>query len=491
MKLLNLLPLAPLASAFTLPNQEIFQELSRKTQDKYAEARDRASWTKDAVQDGVDGIRGDISDITRTVKSRVGNLHKSAATTLDDALAFGHEAGKSLTDEIFDAQSWISSGLDQMYDAEERLNRPLDHEHDGRPPHRKPPPHHKKPHHGHGPPNETVYQLISNSKYTTKLAGLINEFPDLVEALNGTKANYTIFAPTDKAFEKIPEDAPKPSKEVLKKILSYHVSSDFYPAGRVLVTHTIPTLLVGDELSSQPVPQRLSVNIGLRGLTLDFYARVIAIDIFGTNGVIHGLDSLLIPPPRSLKIIDLLPGEFSTLELALVKTGLLDDLAKDNSKGGTLFAPSNFAFQKLGPRVNGFLFSKYGLKYLKALLQYHLVPEITLYSDAAYFPKDDEDKNVLIKDVPKGYYHFDLPTLLEDRELSVDVARYGGFISIKVNGFARVTVQDGIARDGVIHVVGDVLVPPKKFPPGMTETDEYEGGEICVEELKRRLEPYL
>jgi len=86
-----------------------------------------------------------------------------------------------------------------------------------------------------------------------------------------------VFAPTDKAFEKIPEKAPKPSKEDLKKILLYHVSDDFFPAGRVLVTHTFPTLLSVDTLGIGP--QRLSNQISLKGLTVNFYSRIVAIDI--------------------------------------------------------------------------------------------------------------------------------------------------------------------------------------------------------------------
>jgi uncharacterized surface protein with fasciclin (FAS1) repeats len=93
-------------------------------------------------------------------------------------------------------------------------------------------------------------KLISESKYTTKLAKLIDEYDDLVKLLNGTKANYTVFAPTDEAFEKIPHHGKKPSKEVLKSILLYHVSDDFYPAGRVLHSYTIPTLYVKSRVQS-------------------------------------------------------------------------------------------------------------------------------------------------------------------------------------------------------------------------------------------------
>lgn len=258
---------------------------------------------------------------------------------------------------------------------------------------------------------------------------------------------------------------------------------DFYPAARVLVTHTVPTLLKGDHLGSEPLPQRLSFNVGLKGLTVNFYSRIVAINIFGTNGVIHGVDSLILPPPNVIKIIDLLPGEFSTLELGLGKTGLLEKLNTTDHKGGTFFAPSNFAFQKLGPKINAFLFSTYGQKYLKALLEYHVVPDNTLYSDAYYKAESKAQEGV-----PKGYFHVDLPTLLEDRSLSIDIARYGGFISIKVNGFGRVTVKDGIAQDGVIQVVSDVLIPPKKVGgPGA----QWTGEELEVEDLMDRLEPYV
>ena len=92
-----------------------------------------------------------------------------------------------------------------------------------------------------------------------------------------TDDTTAVFAPSDKAFEKIPEKAPKPSKEELKKILLYHVSEDFYPAGKVLVTHTVPTLLSVDTVGVGP--QRLATEVSLKGLTVNFYSRIVAIDI--------------------------------------------------------------------------------------------------------------------------------------------------------------------------------------------------------------------
>jgi uncharacterized surface protein with fasciclin (FAS1) repeats len=304
--------------------------------------------------------------------------------------------------------------------------------------------------------------------------------------LNGTKANYTVFAPTDEAFEKIPEHGRKPSKEVLKSILLYHVSDDFYPAGRVLHSYTIPTLYEPEKLLGHK--QRLTVRVTLKGPAINFYAKLVAVNIFATNGVIHGIDSILVPPPNVAQIIDLLPGEFSTLELGLGKTGLFDKINSTEypHEGGTFFAPSNFAFQKLGPRINAFLFSKYGAKYLKALLEYHIVVNQTLYSDAFYDATNDDSEDITAR---PPYYHYDLATALSGKYLAVDVARYGPFVTIRINGFSRVTIHDGVASDGVIQVVSDVLIPPKNAASG--EQAFWKGEEMTVEDLKERLQPFV
>ncbi|MCJ1228808.1 hypothetical protein MMC12_005471 [Toensbergia leucococca] len=451
MKITSVLPLVAFATAFVIPDEQVMSQLSIESHKPADSVFDRLP-SKDQL----------IGEFQNTFSRVV----KSSKNAFDEAFEIATETGNTVSqrieESVFDTKSW----LDTAYTSINDLGK-----------------HGRHGHHGHyGKPNQTVYELIAGSKYTTKLAALISEYDDLVELLNGTTANFTVFAPIDKAFEKIPEHAPKPSKEFLKKVLTYHISSEFYPAGRVLVTHTIPTLLEGESLGGEA--QRLSTNIGLRGLTVNFYSRIIAIDIFGTNGVIHGVESILIPPPKTVDIISFLPGEFSTLELGLGKTGLITALNDTTSHvGGTLFAPSNFAFQKLGPRINGFLFSRYGQKYLKALLKYHVVANQTLYSDAYY--KADKVEEATI---PKGLFHVDLPTLLCDRSLSIDVARFGRIITIKINGFSDVTIEDGIAKDGVIHVVSNVLIPPKQVG-GMNI--QWQGEELTEEDLKDRLDPFM
>jgi len=109
----------------------------------------------------------------------------------------------------------------------------------------------------------------------------------------------------------------------------------------------------------------------------------------------------------------------------------------------------------------------------------------TLYSDAFYKAKS-EDKAVEGTEIPKGQYHVDLETLLKEKSLSIDIMRWGGFITILINSFRSVAVQDGIAKDGVIHVVSDVLIPPKT-PGGAAYMDE----EMSVEDFKERFDSFI
>ena len=378
-------------------------------------------------------------------------------------------------------------------------------------------------HGGHHKPDKSVYELIAGSKYTTKLASLIDQYEDLVDLvglpalmlpqtgllmqsqLNGTSANFTVFAPTDCAFAKIPKHAPEPSKEFLKDLLTYHISEDFYPAFRLLSHPTIATLLPGNGLSTDPkgTPQRLSYQVGFFApLTLNYYAKVVAVNIFGTNGVVHGIDSILVPPIKAAEAITFVPTVFSTLELGLRKTGLYSAINDtSNHLGGTLFAPTNSAFAGLGFKANAFLFSECGQKYLKALLKYHVAANQTLYTDE-YYPADKSGETTAI---PKGKFHVrtlkivsikfeltidqvDLQTLLHGHSLSIDIARFGGLIDFRINGFTGLAAANLVAADGVVHVLSSVLIPPKEVNGRL---EAYKGEELTEEELKKRLEPLV
>ena len=78
--------------------------------------------------------------------------------------------------------------------------------------------------------------------------------------------------------------------------------------------------------------------------------------------------------------------------------------------------------------------------------------------------------------------------MLEDRSLSIDVARYGRLIKININAFSTVVIEDGIVDDGVIQVVSNVLIPPKSVNNVMSY---WQGEELDIEDFKNRLELFV
>ncbi|KYK54367.1 fasciclin domain family protein [Drechmeria coniospora] len=329
-------------------------------------------------------------------------------------------------------------------------------------------------------PRLTIYELIHRSEHTTKFAKLVDDHPSIVELLKSTKANHTLFVPTNEAFDHVPAH-DKPSKEFVESILKYHVGIGIYPARRILSTHTLPTAL--DEKLLGGEPQRLRTSIGFRGVTINFYSKVVVANIEATNGIIHAVDHILVPPPYAGRIITLLPGQFSTLLLAYEKTEFVKYIHGVTLVGSTVFAPSNDAFKRLGIRANAFLFNtEKGVRYLKALLKYHISPNATLYSDAYYDKTGGKDVGASERE------HYDLPTLLSRARVSVDISRWAGFSAMVVNGFVGVSVRDGLAKNGVIQMLDKVLIPAHKHRHDGKSADV---DEIDVEELMERLDPYL
>jgi uncharacterized surface protein with fasciclin (FAS1) repeats len=270
MKLSTLLPLAALGSAFVIVDEAVLNKVpieSKETPktflDKLPSKDDVVSYVEEAF-DGVTALSGNALD---------------KAFRVNDAGAF--QCHSSMT--AFDVQAWLSSGVSPFADSAETMEvdafeimkvMESDEDRPKRPHHG---PHHKKPHHHHKP-NRTIWEMISTSKYTTKLAKLVSEFDDLVDVLNGTSSNITLFAPTDKAFEKIPDHHKKPNKELIHNVLRYHVSPGFYPAGRVLITHTIPSAYSEERLGGEA--QRLRVGFSIfKGLNINFFSKVVAANI--------------------------------------------------------------------------------------------------------------------------------------------------------------------------------------------------------------------
>jgi len=136
-------------------------------------------------------------------------------------------------------------------------------------------------------PANIVETAIAAGQFKTLAAAL--EAAGLVDALTG-EGPFTVFAPTDEAFAKLPagtvESLLKPeNKEKLKSILLYHVVPGNVTAKQVMKLNgrTVKTLEGG------------SIKVStVHGVTVDG-ARVTKTDIQASNGVIHVIDTVLIP----------------------------------------------------------------------------------------------------------------------------------------------------------------------------------------------------
>ncbi|MEM9236088.1 MAG: fasciclin domain-containing protein [Verrucomicrobiota bacterium] len=135
-------------------------------------------------------------------------------------------------------------------------------------------------------PTETVVAIAAgNEDFSTLVAAV--KAAGLAEALSG-EGPFTIFAPTNDAFAKLPEGTVetllKPeNKEKLQNILKYHVVS-----GKVMakdVTAGEVKMLSGDKATIKVADGAVSID----------KAKVVKTDIVGTNGVIHVIDAVILP----------------------------------------------------------------------------------------------------------------------------------------------------------------------------------------------------
>ena len=139
------------------------------------------------------------------------------------------------------------------------------------------------------PEGQTIIQTVASETNFSTLVGLL-KVSNLTDTLNGT-TNYTLFAPSNEAFDKIPSSALATlanNTTALKRVLLYHVvpgtllSKDIKGNG---------TLTTANGLS---LPYSVTSTV----VTVD-NASITKTDINATNGVIHVIDSVMIPPANA------------------------------------------------------------------------------------------------------------------------------------------------------------------------------------------------
>lgn len=258
---------------------------------------------------------------------------------------------------------------------------------------------------------------VANSSFTTLVSALSGA--GLVPALSDPKGTFTVFAPTNEAFAQltsVPED--------LKPILLYHVlASTVYANG--VTTGYAKTL---SNFMDHPMDMYINITSGVK---INNSASVVFADVVGTNGVIHVIDKVLLPP--TVVGIALDNSNFSTLVQAVVKAGLVETL----NTGGpfTVFAPTNDAFQKLFTALKVTGISDLTAEQLTPILLYHVVAG---------------------NNVSSGLANGNIPSL-QGSAIKVNVGK-----AVVLNNTTNVSLADVQGTNGVIHVIDEVLLPPGK-----------------------------
>lgn len=270
-----------------------------------------------------------------------------------------------------------------------------------------------------------VETAVASEDFDTLVAAV--KAADLVETLSG-KGLFTVFAPTDAAFANLPkgtlETLLKPeNKGRLTDILTFHVVPGSLPAKKVLGAKHLTTV------------QGQRALIAMDGDTATIGgAAIVKTDIHCSNGIIHVIDSVILPSSKNLVEVAQEAGSFNTLLKAATEAGLAPALM--NKGPFTVFAPSDAAFAKLPDGTLSSLLEPQNREKLASILKAHVV-EGRVYSDQA----------MKLSSAPTigGY---EVPVSRMEKGLKV--------------GGARVVATDIQAANGVIHVIDSVIIPKSK-----------------------------
>ncbi len=274
-------------------------------------------------------------------------------------------------------------------------------------------------------PMSIADHAVANSSFSSLVAALSKA--SLVAALDDDTKTYTVFAPTNDAFAALLKALGATlndlSAATLSPILLYHVVNGYVPSTAVAAGY-VPTLSTA---FGKTVSLQLSVTGGVK---LNNTVNVIATDVVGTNGIVHVIDKVLLPP--TVVEIAQQNSSFSTLVLAVVKA----DLAVTLSGAGpfTVFAPTNDAFAAL--------FKTLGVSGIDALSKEALIPILLAHVVSG---------NLQSGSLTSG----SVPTLNSKKSLNVIVGSNG----VTIDGSVNVTKADVQGKNGVVHVINKVIVP--------------------------------
>jgi transforming growth factor-beta-induced protein len=276
---------------------------------------------------------------------------------------------------------------------------------------------------------------LSSQPNLTTFYGLIQKYPDILLQLPSYNG-VTILAPSNEAFSRIPYTALNTAfstnnQDTITNVLEYHIAQGTRIAAQ-LVPGTplfVPTLLTSPEWANVTGGQRVEI-VEQAGDVVVFVSgkgsrsTLLSADIEFTGGVIQIIDDLLIPPTN---IIDTTTAfNLNSFQGALYAS---KDNGTFNAANVTVFAPSNAAFEALGPAIINMTAEE-----LATVMEYHLVPGGVFYSTS----------------------------LTNGTQLTT---KQGGKLTVRQSGnnfyinSAQLLTTDVLIANGVLHVIDNVLNP--------------------------------
>ncbi|KAL3847913.1 hypothetical protein ACJMK2_018803 [Sinanodonta woodiana] len=238
---------------------------------------------------------------------------------------------------------------------------------------------------------------------------------------------FTIFCPTNEAFENLPGDVMermKTDKQMLMDMMKYHLTS-----GMMMSSHFTNEMMVDSMMMMDGMPIGIRMNMYMNGMLMTANGSpIIKADQMATNGMIHMVGRVMFPMPMKS-----IPEEFMEPELSYLTTAIKTAGFASSLTGGpfTIFAPSNDAFMKLPPGELQMLMANKTA--LTEVLTYHMV-------DGTFW---------------SASFHngMSIPTF-EGQNLMINTDG----MKVMVNN-AEVMIADIACTNGVIHMINSVLMP--------------------------------
>ncbi|MGI0105758.1 glycan-binding surface protein [Salinimicrobium sp. WS361] len=279
-------------------------------------------------------------------------------------------------------------------------------------------------------------EIISSTPNLSSFYGAMEGVELNIDSILRQTTTYTVFVPQDAAFASVEAEITE------NLVLNHMISTTTADFSHNLATGYVPTMATG------PDGEFLDLFLNTEGgITLNGMAAVQSgtSDVGATNGVLHVIDGVLVPPTVA-DHTEANPN-FSMLAAAIEQAGLTETLSIRDSENEsfpmTFFAPTNAAFENLMSRLNGAFgwatLEDVPVETLQEILMFHVVP----------------GDNTLSALVPGSEF-----TAMDGNTFAVDE---NSVISDASYDTANIVLTDVQAVNGIIHGIDKVLLPENVF----------------------------